>query len=171
METLTHLKTSPSILQKEDRTHSKLVVDKFIEACVNLDASIFEPYMSEDDVFNSLAKYEFLAELKDLFEYSLFKTDHDFNINMTNEQYDESDTRESVLHFEVMFARTILPVGDFTYCIEMVNDNLTDIYRYTKIKKWEVSELELKGLTYSLCDECEKLGFCKLQSYSFNKVV
>jgi len=86
METLNQLKIPASFLQKENKAHSQLVIDKFINACVNLDASIFEPYMNEDDVFNSLGKYEFLSELKDLFEYSLFKTDHDFSVNMTNEQ-------------------------------------------------------------------------------------
>ncbi len=33
---------------------------------------------------------------------------------MTNEQYDEFDIRKSVFHFEIMFAGTILPVGDFS---------------------------------------------------------
>ncbi len=44
METLTHLKTSTSFFQKENKDHSQLVIDKFIEACLQLDASIFEPY-------------------------------------------------------------------------------------------------------------------------------
>ncbi len=108
-------------------------------------------------------KYECHTELKDLFEYSLFKTDHDFIVNMTNEQYDEVDIRVSELHFDVMFAGTILPVGDFTYCVEIENNSLLDIYRYTRIKKWEFSELELKRLPFLLCDECEKLGYCKFQ--------
>jgi len=60
-----------------------------------------------------------------------------------------------------MFAGTILPVGDFTYWLEIENDSLTDIYRYTRIKKWEFSERELKRLPPLLCDECEKLGYCK----------
>lgn len=160
METLIHLKTSASFLQKGIRTHSQLVIEKFIEACVNLDASLFEPYMNEDDVFNSLGKYEFLAELKDLFEYSQFKTDYNFNVNMTNEQYDEFDIERSVLNFEVRFAGTILSVGDFSYCIEMENGNLKDIYRCHQKTRKE-SLLKPKRLQSLLCDECEKFGYCR----------
>ena len=51
METI-HLKTSKSFIEREDFSQSKKVIEKFIESCLQLDISIFEPYMHEDDVLS-----------------------------------------------------------------------------------------------------------------------
>ncbi len=48
METLTHLKKSVDFVREENKSFSQLVVSKFIGSCSQLDASIVEPYMSED---------------------------------------------------------------------------------------------------------------------------
>jgi hypothetical protein len=47
---------------------SKKVIDKFIESCTKLDTSIFEPYINEEDYFQDLDKYRFLAQLKRAFD-------------------------------------------------------------------------------------------------------
>lgn len=44
------------------------VKSKFIEACKRLDASIFEPYIDEEQYFQDLDKYRFLQSLKDEFD-------------------------------------------------------------------------------------------------------
>lgn len=115
METLTHLKTSTSFIKKENKTHSQLVLDKFIQSCLHLDASIFEPHMNEDDVFEDREKYTFLAELKDLFDYSQLKTDYNFTVSISNEKCMRCEPGKPVLNFEAMFAGTKLPVGNFGF--------------------------------------------------------
>ncbi len=44
------------------------VKSKFIRACERLDASIFEPYIDEEQYFQDLDKYRFLQSLKDEFD-------------------------------------------------------------------------------------------------------
>ena len=47
---------------------SNEVKSKFIEFCQKLDASIFEPYLDEEEYFQNLDKYRFLQYLKDEFD-------------------------------------------------------------------------------------------------------
>jgi hypothetical protein len=49
-------------------TLSDDVKSKFIESCQKLDASIFEPFIDEDQHFQNLDKYRFLQSLKDEFD-------------------------------------------------------------------------------------------------------
>ncbi|MGI8582397.1 MAG: hypothetical protein ACR2KX_09375 [Chitinophagaceae bacterium] len=135
METLTHLKTSADFVKKDNKTYSQLVIDKFTEACMHLDASIFEPYMNEDDVFEDLEKYKFLVELKDLFDYSQFKTDYNFSVNLTNKKCKGCQKGKPVLNFEVVFAGTKLPVGEFGFLIDGEDGILKDIYRCNLYKE------------------------------------
>ena len=146
METLTHLKTSTSFVKKENKTHSQLVIDKFIESCLHLDASIFEPYMSEDDVFEDKEKYKFLAEMKDLFDSSKFKTDYNFTVSFTNEKCMGCEKGKPVLNFEVMFAGSKLKVGDFGFLIDIENGILKDIYRCKMYKACQGIWLRPEGL-------------------------
>ena len=56
---------------KKEAASGKLsaeITSKFIEACIKLDASIFEPLVKEDQYFQDLDKYRFLQSLKDEFE-------------------------------------------------------------------------------------------------------
>ena len=46
------------------------IIDKFIEACKKLDASIIEPLILEEQYFDDLDKYRFLAFLKEQFDYA-----------------------------------------------------------------------------------------------------
>ena len=43
---------------------SKEILNAFLEACINLDPSIFEPYMEEEDVFQCLDKWLFMDAFK-----------------------------------------------------------------------------------------------------------
>ncbi len=42
------------------------VKQKFIQACENLDAAVFEPLISKQDYFEDLDKYRFLEKLKNI---------------------------------------------------------------------------------------------------------
>ena len=129
METLTHLKTSARFIKKDNKTHSQLVVDKFIESCLHLDASIFEPYMSEDDVFADKEKYKFLTELKDLFDKCRLKANNNFKVSITNEQCRGCAKEKPVLNFEVRQSNYKIPVTEFGFLVDCENDMLKDIYR------------------------------------------
>ena len=47
------------------------IIAKFIEACLNLDCSIIEPLIKEDEYFEELDKYRFLASLKEQFDWAV----------------------------------------------------------------------------------------------------
>jgi hypothetical protein len=61
------LKVKTNALSNESE---ELVLSRFLEACVNLDASIFEPMIEEDQIFEEKDKYRFLDSLKSRFEAS-----------------------------------------------------------------------------------------------------
>jgi hypothetical protein len=46
-EQVIHLKTKASFKQNTRVNESQFIIEKFINACKNLDISIFEPYMDE----------------------------------------------------------------------------------------------------------------------------
>jgi hypothetical protein len=48
---------------------SQLIKETFLKACKNLDASIFEPLIDEDQYFEDLDKYRFLNSMKSQFDY------------------------------------------------------------------------------------------------------
>jgi hypothetical protein len=64
MGNLIHLKTTGNFQINFDKEKSEKIIDAFVNACSNLDAGLFEPFMNEDDCFEDLEKYEFLNSLK-----------------------------------------------------------------------------------------------------------
>ena len=66
--TTIHLTTSDSFQQKAQPGHSQTIIEAFIASCKALDASVFEPFMGEENVFEDKNKYLFLASLKTLFD-------------------------------------------------------------------------------------------------------
>lgn len=60
----------------QELKRSEKVMDTFIESCIRLDASIFEPLIEEDQLFQDLDKYRFLHSMKQLFDYM---KDQDFD--------------------------------------------------------------------------------------------
>jgi hypothetical protein len=65
MESLIKLKLTE---QAKESNKSQLVMETFIDSCIKLDASIFEPLIDEDQLFQDLDKYSFLQSLKNLFD-------------------------------------------------------------------------------------------------------
>jgi hypothetical protein len=51
-----------------ERKLGATVLEHFIKACQSLNASVFEPYIEEDQVFEDVDKYRFLQLMKEQFE-------------------------------------------------------------------------------------------------------
>jgi len=49
-------------------TISEIIISNFVRACEQLDASLFEPFIDDDQYFQDLDKYRFLQAMKDEFE-------------------------------------------------------------------------------------------------------
>jgi len=79
------VKTSKQFIDKASVETSKLVIEKFIECCQSLDAGIFEPFIQEDDVFQEVTKYEFLAQLKSTFDKTLKLTGNTFTVEISTD--------------------------------------------------------------------------------------
>lgn len=56
-------------LKIKEGTNSHYIKETFLKACQNLDASIFEPLIGEDQYFEDLDKYRFLHSMKEQFDY------------------------------------------------------------------------------------------------------
>ncbi|WP_223550504.1 hypothetical protein [Aestuariivivens sp. NBU2969] len=58
------------VKQVSSGKHNSLKIkETFIEACIKLDTSIFEPLIDEDQYFEDLDKYRFLNSMKSQFDY------------------------------------------------------------------------------------------------------
>ncbi|APU09826.1 hypothetical protein A5M85_05890 [Cellulophaga lytica] len=60
-------------VKRESATGEKAqnIINKFIEACIALDASIFEPMIEENKYFEEKNKYRFLASLKEQYDWAI----------------------------------------------------------------------------------------------------
>lgn len=65
MQEVIKLKLSQKAIEQN---YSKEIAGKFIESCLKLDASIFEPLIEEDEYFQDLDKYRFLDSMKKVFQ-------------------------------------------------------------------------------------------------------
>ena len=131
----THLKTCSSFVGHVDVNKSKEVIDKFILSCMHLDASIFEAYMEEDDVFEDMGKYKFLVELKHLFHKSLLKANDNIKVSITHEKCRAYRGGKPVLNFELRQGENKLPFTEFGFRIDTENGILKDIHRCRFYKK------------------------------------
>jgi len=69
MSEVIHLKAKLPVKDKIAVDAPKVDLAKaFIEACIKLDASLFEPYIKEEHYFQDLDKYRFLASMKENFD-------------------------------------------------------------------------------------------------------
>ncbi len=69
MDTIIKLKTKKNLSE----SNNNLIKELFIKACESLDVSIFEPLIDEEQYFQDLDKYRFLAFLKTKFDNTLAK--------------------------------------------------------------------------------------------------
>jgi hypothetical protein len=104
MESKYYLKTYKSFVERIDLIKSKRVIDKFIESCLHLDASLFEPFMEEEDVFETKEKYRFLTDLKRLLDKGTSLSKGNFRVNIEDRTCKWSSLGRTVKHFEVVVA-------------------------------------------------------------------
>ncbi len=97
------------------------IINKFIEACLALDCSIIEPMINEDQFFEDIDKYRFLASLKQQFDWAISRGAKDVIMkkgkcrlcsigHSTYEFYSNQNTHE------------------FAYIINTKNDEVKDIF-------------------------------------------
>lgn len=67
-QAIKHLTTKAGFTHPGNLESSGMIIQKFKEACMQLDAGIIEPYIEEDSFFQDKEKYLFLADLKMLFD-------------------------------------------------------------------------------------------------------
>lgn len=138
--TTIHLTTSDLFQQEAPSTQSEKIIDAFIESCKTLDASIFEPYMEENNVFENKNKYLFLASLRTLFD--TFKDDKPVSISIiVNDGICQGCKHgKSVKIFSVNGWDSVKYNDRFAYVIEKKNGILKDIFRcnYFGNPKWSI---------------------------------
>ena len=128
-EQVIHLKTRASFQQNTKVDESQIVVNKFIEACKNLDVSIFESYMDEDkDVFEDKDKYRFLEKLHGMFEDYRKATFDDFEVTNITTECKGCSMGKRVEQFKIYSVDAAKTIGEFGYLIDMEDGSLKDIY-------------------------------------------
>ncbi len=127
--TTIHLTTSSKFTQKHNIPFSQTIVDKFVECCLKLDVSIFEPYMHEDDVFEDKEKYTFLVQLYGMFNEFARDTLDDFSVTIKDTFCKGCLQGQPVKRFKVTNNLTKKPLDEFAFMIEVQDGVLKDIYR------------------------------------------
>lgn len=128
-EELVHLKTKNSFQKKENLNRSEEIIHAFKNACLHLDASLFEPYMQEDDCFEDLDKYRFLASLKSVFEGIKQRTKDVLEVTMGDSVCQGCSYGKPIVIFDCCSNNGNRLVGSFGYLIDMEGGILKDIYQ------------------------------------------
>ena len=132
---LIHLNTSTAFKQHAVQSQSQLIINAFIKSCKALDASIFEPFMEDENVFEDKSKYLFLAELKSLFD-SYKNREH-----LSYDIYDKDGTCAGCLYGRSIKVFSVILVGrqifkdKFAFVIEQKDGILMDIFRCNLFSK------------------------------------
>jgi hypothetical protein len=106
-----------------------LLHQKFIEAALNLDVSIVEPYIPEDMLLQDLGKYQFLEVLKVHFQNIEKKHPENWRVELANYFCLHCKHGKPLAGFEVFSGDNFLPYAKFGYFIEMNDKGETkDIY-------------------------------------------
>ncbi|HRO68936.1 MAG TPA: hypothetical protein PK951_01115 [Chitinophagaceae bacterium] len=129
--TTIHLRSRIQFRDQQDLNQSQLVISKFIEACISQDASIFEPYMQEDDVFEDKEKYLFLAQLKDLFSEIKSEMPVPYYVAVRDSECCGCPEGKGKLvkHFELKHRLSNKVLDGFAFIIDTENGILKDIFR------------------------------------------
>lgn len=128
MEATPHLLTSQEFLIQKNREYSLALQKVFIASCLNLNASILEPYINEDDVFENKEKYLFLVELKKLFQpYQPLRSI--LSVRREEKTCLGCSKGKNVVQFIISSFPDNKEVFDFGFVIDTENGILKDIYR------------------------------------------
>lgn len=112
------------------KTISKdLLHQKFIEAALELDALIVEPFIPEDMMLQDMDKFRFLAELQGRFDEIWQQHPEDYRVELANFKCKGCNRGEPLASFEVFEGINLAPYKKFGYYIEKDKDgNTNDIY-------------------------------------------
>lgn len=99
---------------------SNEVKSKFIESCQKLDASIFEPYIDEEEYFQDLDKYRFLQSLKD--EFDRVKEKNILSTTLIKGKCEGCYPSQDTYQF---YGKKVTP--EFSYVIHQKEGNVSDI--------------------------------------------
>jgi hypothetical protein len=120
-----------------------------ISSCISLDASKFEPYMKEDDVFGNKEKYIFLSDLKKLFQPYQSKTNL-FSVKTQDKKCLGCNKGKNAVQFIIYSNCDTREVYDFAFVIDTDNGILKDIYRcwhYTQCQPFQIKPEGLPSIT------------------------
>ena len=124
-----HLTTCDSFQEIAQADHSQHIIDAFVESCKALDASIFEPYMDEENVFEDKNKYLFLASMKELFDTFKNKKAVSIHVKAEDGACKGCQFGKYIKMFTVRGFGRMLFTYQFAYRIEVKKGVLLDIYR------------------------------------------
>ena len=124
-----HLTTTKKFLDNKNPEGTATVIEQFIEGCKKLDAGIIEKVIDEDDVFENKSKYEFLANLKELFGIIKSKKTDQLNVIATDDHCKGCSFGKPVKIFSVYTSGSTKPFWDFAFVIEIDKGVLKDIYQ------------------------------------------
>lgn len=106
-----------------------LLYQKFIEAAFALDASIVEPYISEDMKLQDLDKYRFLSDLQQHFDYIMHHHPEDFRVELANFTCAGCQKGKPLAGFEVFAGVSFAPYYKFGYVVcADENGKTTDLF-------------------------------------------
>tara|TARA_R110000744_G_scaffold172646_2_gene291355 strand:- start:328 stop:717 length:390 start_codon:yes stop_codon:yes gene_type:complete len=97
------------------------IIYQFIEACLKLDCSILEPMIDEDQYFEELDKYRFLASLKEQFDWAIARGATD--VTMRNGKCEICVIGHSTYEF---YGNRVKP--EFAYIINSNKKGIRDIF-------------------------------------------
>ena len=106
-----------------------LLQQKFIEAAMELDASIVEPFIPEDMLLQDFDKYRFLVFLKDMFDSIWHKHPEDYRVELANFQCSNCNFKKPLAGFEVFAGEELKAFERFAFYVETDDNGTTkDIY-------------------------------------------
>ena len=131
------------------------VKQKFIEACENLDASIFEPLISEQDYFEDLDKYRFLEKLRNIVNSVKLRGVLDTKLVMSHCSGCELGHATYEFHSKEGF--------EFSYLIMEKDGEVTDIFQcYQSEGLWK--DFTNRGFDDPFDDSLDKAIFNRMRS-------
>lgn len=110
--------------ETSSRDNSIFVKETFLKACKNLDASIFEPLIDEDQYFQDTDKYRFLFSMKSQFDY--IKREGVLEVKLVMGTCKMCFTGERVYEF---YITSNVGQPAFAYNIQEYQGEIKDIFR------------------------------------------
>lgn len=128
MADLIQIKTQKKFIVESENSYSTKIKSKFIESCLTLDVSLFEPFINEDDIFEEMTKYEFLKKMHETFTITRRITQNDFTVELSKDICRACFIGHEV-HVFTTFNNVNKKIEQNGYVIQEVDGKLIDISR------------------------------------------